>query len=349
MEYLNSFDQVPKTTSEKDWDWYDIDELWEYIYGAPLKEQKTLAKLYNIEKILSESGDTESARKNFNAMNRSTAGIRLKFKTNSGKIALKAEVERKNPLVKLTQCSHSGFDIYAKNDNSDAYYHLTVIAPESNENIFFHEITVVKNTTIQIFFPLYNPVIHLKLGIDQGSNIENGQPYVNKDKPLIFYGNSVMQGASASRPGNAYPNIVSRTMNLDMLNYAFSAACFAEMEVVEQISNWDTVGLVLDYQYNARTPVELENNIERLYEHYRKKHTKTPIIVLDTYLSAAYNSVIAKFIKKHKHDNNLHSICLKDTFSKYDIRDISIDGTHYGDVGMYEIAQKIITILTQPH
>ena len=40
--------------------------------------------------------------------------------------------------------------------------------------------------------------------------------------PVVYYGSSITQGACASRPGNAYQNVIARRMNLDFINLGFS-------------------------------------------------------------------------------------------------------------------------------
>lgn len=344
MEYFDDYNSS-LTIIDDTKDWYDLSGLSKYIYGAPLIQQGTLSKLYNEELILQESGNTASARKNFERVNRSNTGTRLKFDTNSQCLSLLVELEKKKPLVKLTPNSQSGFDIYAKKANSNSYEHITVVAPQPFHNIFYHELTIETYSSILIFFPLYNPIKNIKLGLSKNSQICKSKPYDNENKPLIFYGNSITQGASASRPGNAYPNMVSRMLNCDLINYSFSAACNAELEVVKQISQWNSLGLILDYQYNAKSIDELSNNIDRLYRYYRKLHPKTPIITIDTTLAIMYNKTISEFVKKHNDDKNLYYISLNELFTKYDLVDISVDGTHYGDVGMFTVAERISSLL----
>ena len=43
-------------------------------------------------------------------------------------------------------------------------------------------------------------------------------------------------GASASRPGLAYANILSRRLNVEILNYGFSGSALNEIEISEILS-----------------------------------------------------------------------------------------------------------------
>ena len=46
--------------------------------------------------------------------------------------------------------------------------------------------------------------------------------HIRTNKPIVFYGTSITQGASASRPGMAYPAIISRKLNVETMNFGFS-------------------------------------------------------------------------------------------------------------------------------
>lgn len=42
------------------------------------------------------------------------------------------------------------------------------------------------------------------------------------DHPIVLYGTSIAQGACASRPGMAWGNIVSRSLEIPLINLGFS-------------------------------------------------------------------------------------------------------------------------------
>ena len=67
--------------------------------------------------------------------------------------------------------------------------------------------TIVKNMLPQerefmLYLPLYDGIDKLEIGIDPGAEIvasELNSP--DRENPIVMYGTSILQGASASRPG----------------------------------------------------------------------------------------------------------------------------------------------------
>ena len=52
-----------------------------------------------------------------------------------------------------------------------------------------------------LYLPLYNGVESLEIGVGRGVSFEPVPP--RDEKPLLFYGTSILHGACASRPGMA--------------------------------------------------------------------------------------------------------------------------------------------------
>lgn len=53
--------------------------------------------------------------------------------------------------------------------------------------------------------------------------------------PVVFYGSSITHGATTSRPGISYPNMLSRRLNFDYLNLGFACIAKALGDVLETI------------------------------------------------------------------------------------------------------------------
>ena len=53
---------------------------------------------------------------------------------------------------------------------------------------------------VDLYLPTYNRLIMLEIGVDENACVEAPRPYAI-EKPVVFYGSSITQGASASRPG----------------------------------------------------------------------------------------------------------------------------------------------------
>ena len=67
-----------------------------------------------------------------------------------------------------------------------------------------------------------------------------------KSRPVVFYGTSITQGASAMRPGMGYPAIISRHLNIETINLGFSGNGKMEKELAEALSEIDASCYVID-------------------------------------------------------------------------------------------------------
>lgn len=324
-----------------DYHYYDIFELKNCIHGAPNVEHNTLKKILDIAPILRENNETNSR---FYECNDQTSGIRLRFRTKSKRIKMKFELVRKVAYQRVMVSSSSGFDIYY--NNNKRYRHLTVISP--NEQILSHEeiIELPKNDFIEIYFPSYNSIRNMSIGVQEGSIIEP-VPYEH-EKSLIFYGNSCTQGGGSSRSGLIYPNIVSRKLSIDIFNYAFNACCRGEQCIAEELSSKDAAAFIIDYQYNS-TITELKMRYEPFYRTIRSRNPKIPIILMDTLKETPLKEHIKQVYENNRSvDDNLYYIELSKLFANYDIGIISVDGIHVSDIGTEMIADSIIDII-KPH
>jgi len=117
---------------------------------------------------------------------------------------------------------------------------------------------------ILINFPLYNPVDEAFTGLDEDAELLPAAEYAH-EKPVVFYGSSITQGACASHPGNAYCNILSRRLNTNNINLGFSGGCHGEDAMAEYLAALDMSVLVYDYDHNAESAEELQRTHERAF------------------------------------------------------------------------------------
>ncbi len=207
-----------------------------------------------------------------------TAGGRVRFMTDSPYVAIYAELKGVYNRPHMSITGSSGFDMYA-----DGNYAGTFVLPWSGmENETYESIKEfedVKMRDVTINFPHYCGVKNLYIGLKEGAKIEAGLPYVN-EKPVIYYGSSITQGACASRSGMTYQNIVSRRFNCDYINLGFSGNAKAEDEMIDYIKNLEMSLFVYDYDHNAPTVEHLLNTHEKMFKEIRKANPDLPIVMM---------------------------------------------------------------------
>jgi hypothetical protein len=204
-----------------------------------------------------------------------TAGGRLRFRTDSSWIAVRVQMKSvmKAPHFPLT--GTAGLDLYA-----DGIYRNTFVPNFEKENYFEATVDLKsrENREILIHFPLYSGVTKLEIGLEPEATLE-ASPEYRPGKPVVYYGSSITQGGCASRPGNAYTNILSRELNCDHVNLGFSGSARAEEEMIRYLTRQEMSVFVMDYDHNAPNPAFLEATHEKLYRAFRAAQPETPIVM----------------------------------------------------------------------
>ena len=246
-----------------------------------------------------------------NNLNQSPCGVRIRFKSNSSKIIFKVHLKRKWGYQKMVNWNSMGFDVY--NVVNNEYIHRTVFSPKDGENIFAEIINNPTDGFLCIFLPSYNIINEIYIGIEKNSTIYPVDYDGIKNVPIIFYGNSITQGAAASRSSNTFPNLISKKLDNNILNLSISVCCRGSEAMAHP-----TIKIVLMTSSNFNNWSPLDSYDE---------------IVKETYENAL------------KNNDNIAIINQKELFEEEEYDFVCIDGCHYTDYGMNKIAEKIITLL----
>ncbi len=288
-------------------------------------------------------------------LHRNTAGGRITFETNSSYVAISMkEVVIEGSNMPFT--GSRGFDLYADEGKGLDYYNTFVPpcdATEGYESV--RELGKAKMRKILIHFPLYSDVADLKIGLEEGAEVKPFLPYKPQD-PIVYYGSSITQGGCASRPGLAYPAIVSRKTMIDFFCMGFSGSAHGEPEMAEVIANMPMSAFVMDYDHNDIPFLEnLEDKHWPFYETVRKKHPHIPIIIM----SAPYTRPFAELMKKSRkivlktyqkakeRGDNVYFIDGMTVFGRKDRGNATVDGCHPNDYGFIKMADAVLRMLKQ--
>ena len=277
-----------------------------------------------------------------------TAGGRVRFKTNSSKIAIFVKMDRIGRMAHFALAGSAGFDLYVNNE-----YSGTFIPPYKMEEGYSSVKALLNNDEkdITINFPLYSDVISLFIGIEKGATISESEEYTI-EKPIVYYGSSITQGGCASRPGNAYQAIISRRLDCNFINLGFSGAARGEIEMANYVSELDMSAFVYDYDHNASLEM-LEKTHKRMFDVIREKHPELPVIMVsrpkivfddDTrkrleIITNTYNIAI------QNGDKNVYLIDGGAMMREFADECATVDGCHPNDHGFVAMAKKIGNVL----
>lgn len=353
MEYLNSINDSLTSINEENFKYIDIFKFPNLIYGNLNFSSKLVdfCKYPNhIQKEMEQYGIL--AMNEMNNLNSASCGNRLRLSTNSKEIIIKVKLKRKWEYQKMINWNASGFDVYSFEKNK--YKHLTVFSPSNGHDTFAEKIKVPSNNKLCIFLPNYNTIEQMIVGIEKNTTIKQFDYPDNHQLPIIFYGNSVTQGAAASRSGNTFPNIVSKKLNRNIINLSCSSCCRGMDSIAKLIGKINCHSIIIDYTRNAHTVTDFKNSHEKFYKKIRLFHPHIKIIFLT---SECYNNwrvydkfdeiVYETYENALKRNENVELLNQRELFDEDEYDYVTIDASHYTDYGMFRVANKICELLNK--
>ncbi len=351
-EWLDKNLRSEESINEKDCVFHDIQEEPFDIYG--LYEPKSYGSYTRVPDEV-----TEKLSVGMQFFAKDTAGGRVRFTTSSKYIAISV----KQPLRYLRNmcyCGSSGFDVYIDGEKNSKFYKSFIPPFEHNgEWKGIIRFPNKKTRSITINFPLYNHVDEVKIGLQKSATLDHGKEYAIKN-PIVHYGGSHIQGASANKPGNAISHFLSRRFDADFVNLGFSGNAIGELEMAEYIASLNPSLFIMEYDHNAPNADWLRKTHYPFYQKVRELRPDLPIIMVskqDFYNCSYYvkkqsenverRKVIIENFEKAKAtgDQNVYFIDGKTLLSGDFREDCTIDGCHPNDLGFYRIAKKFITFI----
>ena len=128
-----------------------------------------------------------------------------------------------------------------------------------------------------LYLPLYDEVFSLQIGVAPNSSIKPAEnPFKGN---IVVYGSSILQGASASRPGLAYPARLARKYGLNFINLGVSGNGKMERPVADMLANIAADAFILDCVPNP-SPKEITERTAYLVKTIREKHPQAPIVMI---------------------------------------------------------------------
>ena len=213
-------------------------------------------------------------------LSKSSAGMSIRFLSNTTSINVKWTVLNDNKMPHMPESGIKGVDLYFNNNGKFQYLNTAIPSGIESEFLLMQNMSS-EMREYKMFLPLYDGLVSIEIGIDSDSQILKADK--NMAKPIIFYGTSITQGCCASRPGMAHTNIISRKLNVDVINFGFSGNGMMESPINELISESDPLLYVIECLPNMSSDQVTERTIP-LVKTIREKHSKTPIILVENFI-----------------------------------------------------------------
>lgn len=299
----------------------------------------------------------EATSSEVHILHTNAAGGKIRFKTDSDVIAIGAKYSYVCRFAHFPMTGSAGFDLYVKEQGEDAESFRAAFRPPNDMTDAYQSRAVLdgrRMREITINMPLYSDITDIEIGLSEGAELIGPEPF-RAPLPIVYYGNSVTQGACASRPGNAFSAYAARMVNCDHVNLAFSGAGCGEVPIAEYIASLDMQIFVCDYDANAPSVEWLEETHERFFKIFRSKHPTTPVVFMSRTAVKANRERMMKreqIIRKTLNnalqagDTNVYYLVGSKIFGDLG-GEATVEGIHPNDLGHILIGKALAPLLDE--
>jgi lysophospholipase L1-like esterase len=288
-------------------------------------------------------------------LGKNTAGLFLRFRTNSTTIRLAWSLYENRTMSHMALTGIKGFDLYCLENGAWHFVNSAQPAANAMDNTY----TVISHMDgsekeMMLYFPLYDGVTALQIGIDSAAFIAPPAILLPvREKPVVCYGTSILQGGCASRTGMAHTNILSRRFNREFINLGFSGNGQLDYEIAELIAAREAALIILDFVPNASVQ-QMQEKMEKFYDIIRSKQPLTPILFVEDppFPSGRYNRVlqhevetknkpVREIFERIKAKGGAHIEFIPSEFMIGADNEATVDGLHFTDLGFMRYADYL--------
>lgn len=226
----------------------------------------------------------DSVRSDLWALGLNSAGLSVRFCTDSPRVKLRWKSRNKFGMNHMTATGVRGLDLYVMQPDSS----WTTVSSARPGTKAVTTTTVVDDMEpgvereYMLYLSLYDGVDSLYVGIDSATVLT--MPAVDlpeRRKPVVMYGTSILQGDCATRPGMAHTNILQRMLNREVVNLGFSGNARLDVEIADLMARADASCYVIDALPNCTADM-VDERMENFIAILRKAHPDTPILLVES-------------------------------------------------------------------
>jgi hypothetical protein len=290
-------------------------------------------------------------------LGKNTAGLAVRFCSNSAQIAVRWELLADNKMDHMAWTGIKGLDLYCL--EGDVWTFVNTARPygKTNERVVISGMET-KAREWMMFLPLYDGITALEIGVDSLAWISPPKRMLPaKDKPVVAYGTSILQGGCASRPGMAHTNILMRRLNREVINLGFSGNGKLDYEIAEVMAQCDASLYILDFMPNVNLQQIVEKT-EKFFSIIRNKKPDVPVLFIENpvFPPAQYkiadmqdieqrNKALNAIVAKLKKDGDQNVWILSSQPMIGDDGEATVDGVHFTDLGFMRYAEYLFPVI----
>lgn len=334
--------------------WFEQDHIYQRL---PVDRPKTVTQYPN-----GVPTEIDASKCGAFHLSAHTSGGQIRFRTDSSRVVVDGELRYTDASHNIPWSGSSCFDLYYR-ESDDAPWILAGVgmggAPKFHVRIGYN--MTKKMRDVILYFPTYNGVKNVSIGLDENATLEEPKPFRN-DKRVIYYGTSITQGGCSSRAGACASAILGRHLNMEILNYGFSGNGKGEPELATMFASIERPALyILDYEWNIITGAEMAASLPPFIDILKKAHPEVPILLvshtpgcfeaLDNVDASRKNfadkkaAIIQEFKKRRQAGDNLIFFLDGSTLMGEDWWNGLVDGTHPSDLGFERIEKGLYPVV----
>jgi len=332
---------------DSSWVWINADSLT--LYG-----QAGDANVSGYARIPDSLG--KAIRPELTRLGTHSSGLMLVFRTNSPEIRTRWTVRHGTQLPHMPLTGVQGLDLYSV-DHTGKDWNYVGTAKWWEKDTVHHEATLMENGSgdernYVLYLPLYDGIVSLSVGVNKGSPIRKTDIFNSGENPILIYGTSITQGGCASRPGMAYPAILSRHLHREILNFGFSGNGRLDPEMADYLASLPASLLIIDALPNVPADT-VETKLLDFIVRFRS-HSDVPLLIVPniSYGHADDNTKTGKALElKEMAYRNAHKKCKEAGLQNVTFISLkkirftddegTVDGVHLTDLGMKRHADNL--------
>lgn len=284
---------------------------------------------------------------------RCPVGGRVRLRTDSPRVTVRMALEATRVDWAIPLSGSAGAPVYVGSAASPRFAGL--LCPrsytETAVTCTFEKAAAMEDVTI--FLPRNEVVREVEIELEDGVDITPPTPYAI-DTPIVFYGSSITEGGCASRVTNAYPALLGKWLDADIINLGFSGAAKGEAALADYIATLRMSAFVYDYDHNAPSVTHLETTHDAFFQAIRRRQPTLPILMLsrpdvdgNRQEAALRRDVILRTYQDAlaQGDQRVAFLDGERLLGTADREACTVDGCHPNDLGFMRFAKAVYPVL----
>lgn len=286
-------------------------------------------------------------------LSRNSSSLYSRFRTNSRSIRARWRIEGETlALSHMPATAVSGLDLYGESEVGTSRW----VGVGHPTNLGVNQAIIAEDLDGQtrhytVYFPLFNNLESIQIGVDPDATFEPVAP--DATAPVVYYGTSIIHGASASRAGMALPAQLGRRLRRPLIGLGFSGNGKMEVEIAEHLGEIDAAVYVIDCLPNMDHDLVRERTVPFMNA-LRALRPETPILLVEDRTFTNAWAIPARQdlhrLKRHQYrsafdsliatgDNNLHYLDHSGLLGDDD--ESTVDSSHPTDLGFRRMADVL--------